>query len=83
MLTVRPVSSAVDDQTGSCCPKPSLRQVACRLDTRRQETHHLVQDLLLANHENHRRDAAMPMTIEGMTNPEGPMTCSPPPMSMV
>jgi hypothetical protein len=36
-----------------------------------------------ANRENHSSAAAMPMTSEGMTSPDGPMACSPPPMIMV
>jgi hypothetical protein len=38
---------------------------------------------LLANHENHSSAAAMTMTSEGMTAPDGPITCNPPPMIMV
>src|SRR5688572_20569746 len=38
---------------------------------------------LLANHENHSNAAAKAMTSAGMTMPDGPMTCIPPPMIMV
>jgi hypothetical protein len=41
------------------------------------------QPRLPANHENQSRAAAMAMTSEGMTAPEGPMTWSPPLTSMV